>query len=170
MLQLAVQFRAFALFQSRICYFTDYTACRVNMAPPTYKRHQWHWWNPSCASWWTSEEILMKGQQGPALKSGIDTEMAFCLLSRLPQMGRGNAHGAYVPVVLTAGGGAPWQRPDFTQQYCLLSTVPADHSSALQKWQVCQCGRGRPSSPAADSFIRVVIKTTRADAQPHSSC
>jgi len=65
---------------------------------------------------------------------------------------------------------APWQRPDFSQQYCLLSAVPADHSSALQEWQVCQCGRRRPSSSAADSFIRVVIKTRRADAQPHSSC
>ncbi len=87
----------------------------------------------------------------------------------LPYLLRGNAHGAYVPVVLTAGGGAPWQRPDFSQQYCLLSAVPADHSSALQTWQVCQSGRGRPSSLAADSFIRVVIKTRRADAQPHSS-
>lgn len=80
-----------------------------------------------------------------------------------------NGHGAYVPVVLTAGGWAPWQHPDFSQQYCLLSAVPADHSSALQEWQFCQCGRRRPSSPAADSFIRVVIKTRRAEAQPHSS-
>ncbi len=87
----------------------------------------------------------------------------------LPYLLRGNAHGAYVPVVLTAGGGAPWQRPDFSQQYCLLSAVPADHSSALQTWQVCQSGRGRPSSLAADSFIRVVIKTRRAYSQPHSS-